>query len=177
MGLRDDLDERAAKMGERVPYPYLLTVTVALTYVVMVMGSYTSSIGAGLSCPDWPQCYDVWIQFLNPEAMYSHPDFPGYAEAYTTTQIFAEWAHRGLASIAGVLVLASTAGAWLGRDKPAVVRWSTVVALFFMPFQVVLGGLTVTRQLEPAIVTLHLATATLIIVSLTVATTAAWYDR
>ncbi len=177
MGLRNQLDETARKAGARIPYTYFLIVTVALTYVVMIMGSYTSAIGAGLSCPDWPKCYGVWIPFDDPEAMYEHPEFPGYAEAYTTWQIFVEWAHRGLAAILGVMMLAATAGGWLGREKPRAVAWGVTFALAFMPFQVVLGGLTVTRRLDPVIVTLHLATATLIIVSLTVATTASWYHR
>jgi cytochrome c oxidase assembly protein subunit 15 len=36
-----------------------------------------------------------------------------------------------------------------------------------LPFQVVLGGLTVTEQLDPFVVTAHLAVASLILVMLT----------
>ncbi|MFP4632379.1 MAG: COX15/CtaA family protein [Halobacteriota archaeon] len=175
-GPKQRLDGLAESLGGKVPYVYLLVVTLVFTYVTMVLGSYTSSIGAGLSCPDWPQCYGVWFPFSNPEAMYDHPDFPGYAEAYTSTQIFAEWIHRGVAGVTGFLVLGSAAGAWLGRRKPAAVRYSTLAALLLLPTQVVLGGLTVTRKLEPVIVTSHLATATLIIVCVSVATTATYYE-
>lgn len=150
----------------RLGYRHLASVTLVGTYVVMLLGAYTSAIGAGLSCPDWPTCYGTWIPFLRPEIIAS--------SSYSALQIFAEWAHRGLAMLVGFLILGTAIAAWrTHRDHPIVV-WSAILAIGLLPVQVLLGGLTVTRSLQPVIVTTHLGVATLIILSLATTTTVAW---
>ena len=144
---------------------YLLVTTVA-TYILMMLGAYTKAIGAGLSCPDWPKCYGVWIPFLHPEMLASS----SYAAGFSGLQIFVEWAHRGLAMIVGIMIVAAAVWAWRNIEDRRVTL-SIAVALLLLPFQVILGGLTVTQNLQPLIVTSHLATAVLILVGLTVATT------
>lgn len=147
-------------------YRHLASVTLVGTYVVMLLGAYTSAIGAGLSCPDWPTCYGTWIPFLQPKIIANSP--------YSALQIFAEWAHRGLAMAVGFLILGTAIAAWrTHRDHPLVV-WSATLAIAFLPIQVLLGGLTVTRDLQPFIVTTHLGVATLIIISLSITTVVAW---
>ena len=88
-------------------YRYLAAVTLVSTYVLMLLGAYTSAIGAGLSCPDWPTCYGTWIPFLNPEVVTNAP--------YSALQIFAEWAHRGLAMVVGLLIVGTVLTAWNGQ--------------------------------------------------------------
>ena len=34
---------------------------VALTTALIVLGALVRAHGAGLACPDWPQCFGVWI--------------------------------------------------------------------------------------------------------------------
>ena len=157
-------------LGGRIPYRYLAGSTLVVTYVVMILGSYTGAIGAGLSCPDWPACYGTVIPFLDPSIVQNSP--------YTALQIFAEWIHRGLAMVAGFMILGTAIAAWrIHRDNP-VIRWSATLALLLLPLQVVLGGLTVTENLDPFIVTSHLAFATLIIVMLTTTYVGSWvYSR
>jgi cytochrome c oxidase assembly protein subunit 15 len=131
----------------------------------MILGAYTSAIGAGLSCPDWPMCYGTVVPFLHPEIITNSP--------YSALQIFAEWAHRGLAMIVGLLIISTALVAWYTRER-AIVRMPAVFAALLLPVQVVLGGLTVTESLEPVIVTSHLATATVILVALTASTVVSW---
>lgn len=153
-------------LGGRIPYRYLAGTTLIVTYVVMILGSYTGAIGAGLSCPDWPLCYGTVVPFLDPAIIQESP--------YTALQIFAEWIHRGLAMVAGFLILGTAVAGWrIHRDNP-VIRWSAILALLLLPFQVVMGGLTVTEQLDPLIVTLHLALAALILVMLTTTFIGSW---
>lgn len=137
------------------------------TYVLMLLGAYTSAIGAGLSCPDWPTCYGTVVPFFNPEIVASSP--------YTALQIFAEWAHRGLAMIMGFAILGTAVAAHL-LEKPPIVRWSATVALVLLPIQVILGALTVTENLKPIIVTAHLGTAILILLGLATTTIVDWLD-
>lgn len=139
------------------------------TYVLMILGAYTSAIGAGLSCPDWPTCYGTWLPFLHPDIVAGAP--------YSVWQITAEWAHRALAMVAGGLILATAIAAWQLDRRPLIVR-SAGAAVVLLPIQVLLGRLTVTASLQPVIVTAHLGTAILILLSLTTATLSAWiYDR
>ena len=155
-------------LGNRVSYHHVAGVTALVTYLVMVLGAYTSAIGAGLSCPDWPTCYGTWVPFLYPEIVAEAP--------YSALQIFAEWAHRGLAFGAGLLILGTAVAAWrLRRERPLVV-WSATLALVLLPLQVVLGGLTVTELLQPAIVTTHLAVAILVLAALVTTTLASYLD-
>lgn len=137
-----------------IPFRWLGGVTVVTTFVLMLLGAYTKAIGAGLSCPDWPMCYGTWIPFLQPEVYQD--------AAFTRWQIFAEWAHRGLAMITGFLILGTAVAAWRRESLPRIGRFSAVFALGVLPIQVVLGGLTVTENLEPLIVTGHLGAAMLI---------------
>ncbi|MXR43066.1 hypothetical protein GRX01_17180 [Halobaculum sp. WSA2] len=141
-----------------VKYGHIASLTLVLTYIVMLLGAYTSAIGAGLSCPDWPACYGTWVPFLQPGIIANSP--------YSALQIFAEWAHRGLAMTAGLFITGTAVGAWVVYPDDSLVKWSATTALVLLPIQVVLGGLTVTENLKPIIVTTHLGVATLILLSL-----------
>ena len=119
----------------RITFSRFAGATLVLTYVLMLLGAYTSAIGAGLSCPDWPTCYGTWAPFFHPEIVANSP--------YSTWQIFAEWAHRGLAMVVGFLILGTALAAWrFRRDRP-VVRWSATFALIMLPVQVAIGRFTV----------------------------------
>jgi len=150
-------------VGKRIRYYYLSGAVLVGTYVLMVLGAYTSAIGAGLSCPDWPMCYGTLVPFLHPQIVSNSP--------YSGLQIFAEWAHRGVAVIVGIGILATTGVAYQ-RRKESLVRRTAAAALLLLPIQVVLGGLTVTANLQPLIVTSHLGTAILILLMLCTTTVA-----
>lgn len=164
------LVERIEQRHRRVPveYRHLAGVTLGCTYVLMVLGAYTSAIGAGLACPDWPTCYGSWSPFLHPELVAGAP--------YTAGQILAEWAHRGLAMLTGLLILDTALSAWRSQRERPLVVWGTTLALLLLPVQVVIGGLTVTRTLQPYIVTTHLGVAILMLLSLQTTTVLAWYN-
>lgn len=138
-------------------YYHLAGGVMVGTYVLMWLGAYTSAIGAGLSCPDWPMCYGTAVPFLHPEVIRQSP--------YSALQIFAEWAHRGLAMlVGGGIVLTAVTAHWC--QKRPLVRWSATVAMILLPAQVILGGLTVTANLQPLIVTSHLGVALVILLLL-----------
>jgi cytochrome c oxidase assembly protein subunit 15 len=149
----------------RIRYHRLAAGTLVGTFVLMLLGAYTSAIGAGLSCPDWPMCYGTLVPFFHPEIITNSP--------YSALQIFAEWAHRGLAMIVGLLIVATALCGWTRADR-RLVRWSAATAVLLLPLQILLGGLTVTAALQPIIVTAHLATATLILLALTTTTIGSW---
>jgi len=53
--------------GAWIEYYQLSGGVLVGTYVLMQLGAYTSAIGAGLSCPDWPTCYGTFVPFLHSE--------------------------------------------------------------------------------------------------------------
>lgn len=147
----------------QIAYHHVAGAVLVGTFVLMLLGAYTSAIGAGLSCPDWPTCYGTVVPFLHPGIVTESP--------YSALQIFAEWAHRGLAMLVGLGIFSTAVLAYWKR-KPPLVRWSAAVALISLPFQVVLGALTVTEKLQPVIVTSHLGMAVIILLSLCTTTVA-----
>ncbi len=148
---------------------------VVLTVVLMILGSWVKATGSGLSCPDWPQCYGQWFPpFPSAENGGIDPDAVDSADAYTQAQVLYEWAHRLLASILGVPLLAFAILAFMGTKHHRALRWLPVVALLILVIQVGLGGITVIGKNAAPLTTAHLATATLFLVTITIATCFAW---
>lgn len=79
--------------------------------------------------------------------------------------------------VAGFLILGTAIAAWRVKRGSPWIRWSATFALLLLPVQVGLGGLTVTRLLQPVVVTSHLATAVLILVMLTTTFVASVYEN
>lgn len=147
-------------------YEHLSGITLVVTYIVTLIGAYTSAIGAGLACPDWPTCYGTWIPFLQSNVVANSP--------YSALQIFAEWAHRGLAMITGFLIMGTVVGVWSVYRNNSVVKWSGTMALLLLPLQVLLGRLTVTQSLKPIIVTTYLGIAILLLLCLQTTFLTSW---
>ena len=125
-------------------YFLILSVCCILfTFFTMLLGPIVRAADAGLACPDWPLCKGEWI----PEMDY---------------QVFLEWLHRAIAGILGFLVLAWAA---IGLFYDASLRQrhakGILIALFLLAFQVILGALTITKQLNAHIVSTHLLNALL----------------
>ena len=127
----------------------LLIGLLALT----ALGGIVRVTGSGLACPDWPGCYGSVIP---------SGDFGEFA----AHQVWLEWSHRLVAAIIGLIILAYAVYAW--RRRPRRVWLPAALAVPMLAVQVVLGGLTVTEQLEALIVTLHLATAMIIVMLIAV---------
>ncbi len=114
------------------------------------LGGIVRVTGSGLACPDWPGCYGAVIPT---------GDFGEFA----AHQVWLEWSHRLVAAVIGFVIIGYAVAAWRRyRERPRI--WlPAVLAVPLLAVQVVLGGLTVTEQLEALIVTMHLATAMLIL--------------
>lgn len=148
---------------------------VALTVVLMILGSWVKATGSGLSCPDWPQCYGQWFPpFPSAENGGIDPDAVDSADAYTQAQVLYEWAHRLLASILGVPIIAFAVLAWMGKEHHPALRGLPLVAVGILGVQVLLGGITVIGKNAAPLTTAHLATATLFLVTITIAACFAW---
>jgi protoheme IX farnesyltransferase len=119
----------------------LAAATVAMTFLLVVVGVVVRSTGSGLGCPEWPTCHGSWV--------------PPFDDVHAII----EWSHRTTAAIVGLLTLALAISAVAGyRTRPSVL-WPSLGALALVVFQAVLGKVTVESELAGDIVTAHLATA------------------
>ena len=117
----------------------LHVLTLALAFVVVVLGAYVRLSDAGLGCPDWPLCY-------------GRPLPPEIADTDALAKAWKEMGHRYLAGTLGVLIVLLVVLAW--RTRRARSTASATLALVVL--QATLGAWTVTMLLKPAIVTAHL---------------------
>jgi cytochrome c oxidase assembly protein subunit 15 len=117
----------------------LVAATIALTFIVIVVGGYVRLSDAGLGCPDWPLCYGRTLPAQ-------------ISDAGALARAWKEMGHRYLAGALGILILLLAVLSWKNRR----LRRITAAVLALVIFQATLGMWTVTMLLRPAIVTAHL---------------------
>jgi heme a synthase len=133
----------------------LTALTLFLTFDLVVFGAFTRLSDSGLGCPDWPGCYGE----ASPLA--AHDDIRDAQQAMpsgpvTRSKAWIEMIHRYLAMLVGalILVLAAASGVWR-RHLPHAMAWP-LVTLAWVIVQGLFGKYTVVWKLYPAVVTLHL---------------------
>ncbi len=148
----------------------LTVLTLFLTFDLVLFGAFTRLTDSGLGCPDWPGCYGhsspVGAQAHIEQAQQAMPTGP-----VTHGKAWVEMLHRYLASGVGALILVLAARAWWqSRRNPAanggISPWWPTLTLLWVCLQGAFGALTVTMKLFPAIVTLHLLGAMVMLVLL-----------
>ncbi len=122
----------------------LAFATVLATLVLIGVGVLVRATGSGLGCPDWPTCH-------------------GGAVPPNDEKAIIEYTHRFVASLVGLLVIATAVFAWRHYRQSPVVFWSALVAVPLVGLQGLLGALAVVRELPPEVVATHLLTAMIIL--------------
>ena len=115
-------------------------IAVLFTYLQVSLGVTVRVNNAGLSCPDWPLCYNKVFAF---------PDIGALLEE----------SHRYNATSVSVLIVALTISVLIWARKERQVLIPTLIALALLAVEIVLGGLTVLWKLPSTIITAHLGTA------------------
>lgn len=116
------------------------------TYILILLGAYVKAIGAGLACPDWPLCHGKYV-----------PDL-------SDNLIFAEWFHRLWAMLNGFLLLFVLYLSFGYKSQMPELFGLTLIEVVLYAVQVIFGALTVTQDLEPFVVVMHLGNAVLIMI-------------
>lgn len=156
----------------------LTTFTLFLSFDLVVFGAFTRLSDSGLGCPDWPGCYGS----ASPIGALVHIDAAQVAMPtgpVTLVKAWIEMLHRYLATGVGVLILTLTMHAWwlryraykskqgaaskvrhlsevIPKAQQQISPWWPTASLVWVMVVGAFGALTVTWKLFPAIVTLHL---------------------
>jgi cytochrome c oxidase assembly protein subunit 15 len=132
----------------------LALLGVLLCFAVVVLGAYVRLTAAGLGCPDWPGCYGHMTPSGAEENVASQAAFPD--NPFEVGKAWREMVHRYAAAALGLLIFFMAVIAITSRGpRPASVLYF-IGLLALVVAQSFLGMLTVTWQLKPLIVTLHL---------------------
>ncbi|MFM9927154.1 COX15/CtaA family protein [Variovorax sp. H27-G14] len=158
----------------------LTVLTLFLTFDLTLFGAFTRLTDSGLGCPDWPGCYGnaspAGARHEIAMAQAAQPTGP-----VTHGKAWVEMVHRYLATGVGVLILTLAGATWIvrrrqrrapppsskegeGADHHATLSaWWPAFTLVWVCLQGAFGALTVTWRLFPAIVTLHLLGAVVLL--------------
>jgi cytochrome c oxidase assembly protein subunit 15 len=161
--------QRGADSGRRVQM--LTVLTLFLTMDLVLFGAFTRLTDSGLGCPDWPGCYGE----ASPLAAHApisaaQADMPG--GPVTVSKAWIEMLHRYLATGVGALITFLMFASWRAQQRSGKPRgwgdWLPTLTFVWVCVQGAFGALTVTMKLFPAIVSLHLLGAYLLLALLTV---------
>ena len=133
----------------------LALATCVVVFGLIILGGVVRSTDSGLGCEDWPRCNGSFI-----------PEWEA--------EVLIEYSHRTTATVAGFMVLALAVWAWRSYRKTPTVFLPAVASFALLIFQAGLGGVTVLNELPPEIVTVHLATALVLLTLLMITTLAAF---
>jgi len=136
----------------------LTLLTLFLTFDLVLFGAFTRLTDSGLGCPDWPGCYGS-ASPLGARAEITAAEQAMPTGPVTHKKAWVEMIHRYLASAVGLLILLLTIAAWVQQRRGQTLAhspWWPTVTFAWVCLQGAFGALTVTMQLFPAIVTLHL---------------------
>ncbi|HEX7864517.1 MAG TPA: COX15/CtaA family protein [Variovorax sp.] len=152
----------------------LTVLTLFLTFDLTLFGAFTRLTDSGLGCPDWPGCYGnaspAGARHEIAMAQAAQPTGP-----VTHSKAWVEMVHRYLATGVGVLILTLAGATWIvrrrqrrappaeGEHHATLSAWWPAVTLIWVCLQGAFGALTVTWKLFPAIVTLHLLGAVVLL--------------
>ena len=136
----------------------LLLIIVVTLILQITLGGVVRVTGSGEGCPDWPQCFGRW-----------YPPFEYHA--------ILEYSHRSLGSLAGICVIVATVIAWLKYREVRSLTWVLSGCLVLIAIVGGLGGAVVISELNPAIRSVHLLLAEIVVLLAVFALVAATYTR
>ena len=157
--------EGEEKLQSRRRLLLLSQITLFLTFDLLVFGAFTRLTDSGLGCPDWPGCYGHTSP-TGASAMIEGAQALMPTGPVTHFKAWVEMIHRYLATGVGVLIL-TIAVFTVSHQYPRNLKLQSLLILFWVGLQGTFGALTVTMRLFPAVVTMHLMGAIILLILLT----------
>jgi heme a synthase len=127
-------------------------VALASLTVIVLTGAAVRLTDSGLGCPDWPRCYGKVVPPLSFHSVI-------------------EFGNRFLSGLVGLVTIGAFVAALLRMPRRRDLVWLSALLPVGVLCQAVLGGFTVTHDLQPGFVMAHFGLSMLILVG---AVTLAW---
>ena len=126
--------------GDRHTVVWWAVATLVANTGIILTGALVRLTGSGLGCPTWPRCTD--------ESFVPHRELGFHGVI--------EFGNRMLTYVLIAVVVAMVLAVWRWSRTSRSLRRLAVVIAAGVPFQGVIGGITVLTDLNPWIVALHL---------------------
>ncbi|MEE6208915.1 COX15/CtaA family protein [Salarchaeum sp. III] len=147
---------------------WLVTLSLLGTVVLTAAAIQSVALRGWMSCGgDFPKCAGQWVPLADAAA----------SSQYTAAQIAAEWLHRAIAFLTGLLMLAATALAWWRVRDFFLTRWSLTLATALLPFEAWLGVVTGVPDPDPLYAGLHTVISLAVFALLCLAALVLWTHR
>lgn len=142
----------------------LISFTIFMTYMVILAGAVVRGTGAGLGCPDWPQCFGQWLPPVDvselPENYKELYKIDGKVIAdFDAFKTWTEYVNRLLGAFLGLLVAWVFMKSFKFKDKESNLPWYCGGLLILIMLQGGVGALVVSSHLKPYVITLHMLLA------------------
>ncbi len=115
---------------------------------IIITGAVVRVTGSGLGCSTWPECHE------GSYVPHGESGIHGYIE----------FGNRLLTFVLIVAALGAFISVWRNRGARSKLWWLTLGIGLGIPFQGVIGGITVLAQLNPWVVALHLLLSVTLVV-------------
>lgn len=142
--------------------------TLVVLLLLVFLGGIVRSTGAGMGCPDWPQCFGQWVPPTDVSQLPSdyqerYADH-GYATmTFNAAKTWTEYVNRLFGALTGLFIIATLAASWPLRSAYPIFFRLCALNLLLVLFQGWLGSKVVSSNLADYMISIHFAMAFLII--------------
>jgi cytochrome c oxidase assembly protein subunit 15 len=133
---------------------YYLLFVITVTFAVITLGAYVRLSHAGLGCPDWPGCYGYLIGVPDNSIEIANAENSFQGSNVDIGKAWKEMIHRYIAGALGIFIFILPF-IFYKNNTNKLFNLSLLVSILVV-MQAMLGMLTVTLQLQPLIVMMHL---------------------
>ncbi len=125
------------------------------TYVVIFIGGLVRVSGAGLGCPDWPQCFGRWIPPTSIDQLPAHID----PSRFNFVLAWIEYLNRVSGMMLGLVILTTALIAITKHRDKRTLLFGSMAAAVLVALLGLQGRMVIISELEPMIVTVHMLLA------------------